>query len=164
MGRIPGNSVCDQDAEGAATSARSAVILLSPRGLVACHWTRRIRKSTTQAAMIDYINRGRRVCYLPVRGRSRLGTYHRPTSAHQRRELETDTMAFPNAGRAALPRKIRCYSHREMRDLGAIRISDNSHLRNRPVFVWTRGWRFGLLTSRDVFPASTATGADADGS
>lgn len=93
-----------------------------PRGLILVTGPAGSGKSTTQAAMIDYINRNFPVHIITIE--DPVEFVHTDCKALiNQRELETDTLAFPNALRAALREDPDVILIGEMRDLETIKLA-----------------------------------------
>ncbi|HEV2471331.1 MAG TPA: type IV pilus twitching motility protein PilT, partial [Chthonomonadales bacterium] len=93
-----------------------------PRGLVLVTGPAGSGKSTTQAAMIDYINNSRPEHVITIE--DPVEFVH--TDVHcliNQRELDTDTLAFPNALRSALREDPDVILIGEMRDLETIQLA-----------------------------------------
>ena len=93
-----------------------------PRGLVLVTGPAGSGKSTTQAAMIDFINRNDPVHIITIE--DPVEFVHTDIQAViNQRELETDTLSFPNALRAALREDPDVILIGEMRDLETIKLA-----------------------------------------
>jgi len=93
-----------------------------PRGLVVVTGPAGSGKSTTQAAMIDYINRTYTSHVITVE--DPIEFVHTDDQALiNQRELDTDTLSFPNALRAALREDPDVILIGEMRDLETIKLA-----------------------------------------
>jgi twitching motility protein PilT len=93
-----------------------------PRGLVLVTGPAGSGKSTTQAAMIDYINRTRPEHIITVE--DPIEFVHTDNQALiNQRELDTDTLSFPNALRASLREDPDVILIGEMRDLETISLA-----------------------------------------
>ncbi len=93
-----------------------------PRGLVLVTGPAGSGKSTTQAALIDYVNHNFPVHVITVE--DPLEFIHDDDKAViNQRELETDTLSFPNALRAALREDPDVILIGEMRDLETIKLA-----------------------------------------
>lgn len=93
-----------------------------PRGLVLVTGPAGSGKSTTQAAMIDYINKNY-PCHI-ITIEDPIEFVHTDVQAVvNQRELETDTLAFPNALRSALREDPDVILIGEMRDLETIKLA-----------------------------------------
>jgi|SRR5579871_1452960 len=93
-----------------------------PRGLVLVTGPAGSGKSTTQAAMVDYINRSFPVHIITVEDPVEFVHTDQQALINQR-ELETDTLTFPNALRAALREDPDVILIGEMRDLETIKLA-----------------------------------------
>ena len=93
-----------------------------PRGLVLVTGPAGSGKSTTQAAMIDYINRNFPIHIITVEDPVEFVHTDNQALINQR-ELETDTLAFPNALRSALREDPDVILIGEMRDLETIQLA-----------------------------------------
>lgn len=93
-----------------------------PRGLVLVTGPAGSGKSTTQAAMVDYINRTN-PCHI-ITVEDPVEFVHQDDQALiNQRELDTDTLSFPNALRAALREDPDVILIGEMRDLETIKLA-----------------------------------------
>ena len=93
-----------------------------PRGLVLVTGPAGSGKSTTQAAMIDYINRQYPLHIITIE--DPVEFVHEDNQALiNQRELDTDTLAFPNALRSALREDPDVILIGEMRDLETIQLA-----------------------------------------
>ncbi len=93
-----------------------------PRGLILVTGPAGSGKSTTQAAMIDYINRNFPVHVITVEDPVEFVHTDNMALVNQR-ELETDTLSFPNALRSALREDPDVILIGEMRDLETIQLA-----------------------------------------
>ena len=93
-----------------------------PRGLILVTGPAGSGKSTTQAAMIDYINRNFPLHVITVEDPVEFVHTDNQALINQR-ELETDTLSFPNALRAALREDPDVILIGEMRDLETIQLA-----------------------------------------
>lgn len=93
-----------------------------PRGLVLVTGPAGSGKSTTQAAMLDYINRQFPLHVITIEDPVEFVHTDRQALINQR-ELDTDTLAFPNALRSALREDPDVILIGEMRDLETIRLA-----------------------------------------
>ncbi|MDE2125963.1 MAG: type IV pilus twitching motility protein PilT [Armatimonadetes bacterium] len=93
-----------------------------PRGLVLVTGPAGSGKSTTQAAMIDYINGKLPVHIITIEDPVEFVHTDRQALINQR-ELDTDTLAFPNALRSALREDPDVILIGEMRDLETIQLA-----------------------------------------
>ncbi len=93
-----------------------------PRGLVLVTGPAGSGKSTTQAAMIDYINRNYPLHIITIEDPVEFVHTDMQALINQR-ELDTDTMSFPNALRAALREDPDVILVGEMRDLETIKLA-----------------------------------------
>jgi twitching motility protein PilT len=93
-----------------------------PRGLVLVTGPAGSGKSTTQAAMIDYINRNFPVHIITVEDPVEF-VHTDDQAVINQRELDTDTLSFPNALRSALREDPDVILIGEMRDLETISLA-----------------------------------------
>lgn len=93
-----------------------------PRGLILVTGPAGSGKSTTQAGMIDYINRNFPVHIMTIEDPIEFVHTDRKALINQR-ELETDTLSFPSALRAALREDPDVILIGEMRDLETIKLA-----------------------------------------
>ncbi len=93
-----------------------------PRGLVLVTGPAGSGKSTTQAAMIDYINRNYPLHIITIEDPVEFVHTDMQALINQR-ELDTDTLSFPNALRAALREDPDVILVGEMRDLETIKLA-----------------------------------------
>ena len=93
-----------------------------PRGLVLVTGPAGSGKSTTQAAMIDFINRNDPAHIITIEDPVEF-VHTDIQSVINQRELETDTLSFPNALRAALREDPDVILIGEMRDLETIKLA-----------------------------------------
>jgi twitching motility protein PilT len=93
-----------------------------PRGLVLVTGPAGSGKSTTQAAMVDYINKNFPVHIITVEDPIEFVHTDQQALINQR-ELDTDTLTFPNALRAALREDPDVILIGEMRDLETIKLA-----------------------------------------
>lgn len=93
-----------------------------PRGLVLVTGPAGSGKSTTQAAMIDYINRNFPVHVITIEDPVEFVHTDRKALINQR-ELDTDTLAFPNALKSSLREDPDVILIGEMRDLETIQLA-----------------------------------------
>jgi twitching motility protein PilT len=93
-----------------------------PRGLVLVTGPAGSGKSTTQAAMIDYINRNYPLHIITIEDPVEFVHTDMQALINQR-ELDTDTLSFPNALRAALREDPDVILIGEMRDLETIKLA-----------------------------------------
>ena len=93
-----------------------------PRGLVLVTGPAGSGKSTTQAALVDYINRNFPVHIITVEDPVEFVHTDNLALVNQR-ELETDTLSFPNALRSALREDPDVILIGEMRDLETIQLA-----------------------------------------
>ena len=96
-----------------------------PRGLVLVTGPAGSGKSTTQAALVDYINRNFPVHIITVEDPVEF-VHHDRMAVINQRELETDTLSFPNALRFCAPRRPGRDSDRRNARLGDDPAGDHS--------------------------------------
>ena len=126
-----------------------------PRGLVLVTGPAGSGKSTTQAAMIDFINRTDPVHIITIE--DPVEFVHTDIQAViNQRELETDTMSFPNALRAALREDPDVILIGEMRDLETIKLAITAAETGHLVFgtLHTTGAQGTVDRIIDVFPTN----------
>jgi twitching motility protein PilT len=93
-----------------------------PRGLVLVTGPAGSGKSTTQAAMLDYVNRTRAEHIITIEDPIEF-VHDDNLSLINQRELDTDTLSFPNALRSALREDPDVILIGEMRDLDTIHLA-----------------------------------------
>jgi len=125
-----------------------------PRGLVLVTGPAGSGKSTTQAAMIDYINRNYPLHVITIEDPVEFVHTDNQALINQR-ELDTDTLSFPNALRAALREDPDVILIGEMRDLETIKLAITAAETGHLVFGTLHTTDSVQTVDRviDVFPA-----------
>lgn len=127
----------------------------APKGLVLVTGPTGSGKSTTLAAMIDYINKNKKAHILTIE--DPIEFVHKPDKAvFNQREVHKDTESFDNALRAALRQDPDVILVGEMRDLETIKLAMSAAETGHVVFgtLHTNSATKTIDRIIDVFPAS----------
>jgi twitching motility protein PilT len=129
-------------------------LMQKPRGLVLVTGPTGSGKSTTLAAMIDWINENRRHHILTIEDPIEF-VHHNKSSVISQRELGRDTKSFPNALKAALREDPDVILVGEMRDLDTIHLALTAAETGHLVFATVHTSSAPQTIDRviDVFPA-----------
>ena len=129
-------------------------LALLPRGLVLITGPTGSGKSSTQAAMVDYINKKRSYHILTIEDPIEF-VHHSEKSLINQREVRRDTQSFSQALRSALREDPDVVVVGEMRDLETIRLALTAAETGHLVFATLHTTSAALTINRiiDVFPA-----------
>jgi twitching motility protein PilT len=128
-------------------------LALLPRGLVLITGPTGSGKSSTQAAMVDYINKNRSYHILTIEDPIEF-VHHSEKSLINQREVRRDTQSFSQALRSALREDPDVVVVGEMRDLETIRLALTAAETGHLVFATLHTTSAALTINRiiDVFP------------
>ena len=129
-------------------------LALLPRGLVLITGPTGSGKSSTQAAMVDYINKNRSYHILTIEDPIEF-VHHSEKSLINQREVRHDTQSFSQALRSALREDPDVVVVGEMKDLETIRLALTASETGHLVFATLHTTSAALTINRiiDVFPA-----------
>lgn len=129
-------------------------LALLPRGLVLITGPTGSGKSSTQAVMVDYINKNRSYHILTIEDPIEF-VHHSEKSLINQREVRRDTQSFSQALRSALREDPDVVVVGEMKDLETIRLALTASETDHLVFATLHTTSAALTINRiiDVFPA-----------